>query len=99
MFMDENYVVIDSLKDVTLLQSGICDANGRVTQRSTYLSEVLMNEDFLENLRNGNAKQLGITTKFDTYNSGTQPVSIYTDTRLDVILAFRAKAKFKLNAQ
>ena len=99
MFMDENYVVIDSLKDVTLLQSGICDANGRVTQRSTYLSEVLMNEDFLENLRNGNANQLGITTKFDTYNSGTQPVSIYTDTRLDVILAFRAKAKFKLNAQ
>lgn len=97
MFMDENYVVVDSLKDVTLLQSGICDANGRVTQKSTYLSEVLMNEDLLTNLRNGNAIQLGIKTKFDTYNSGTQPVSIYTDTRLDVILAFRAKAKLKVN--
>ena len=97
MFMDENYVVVDSLKDVTLLQSGICDANGRVTQKSTYLSEVLMNEDLLTNLRNGKAIQLGIKTKFDTYNSGTQPVSIYTDTRLDVILAFRAKAKIKVN--
>lgn len=91
VFTDSLYKPIDSLVDVTLLQSAVVDANGRPTQPSENMSSFLMNDKMLDKLNDKNVKHIIIKTNFNSYNDGSQPVSIYTDCRLDISLAFRAK--------
>jgi hypothetical protein len=91
VFTDSLYNPIDSLVDVTLLQSAVVDANGRPTKATENMSTFLMNDKMLDKLNDKQVKHIIIKTNFSSYNDGSQPVSIYTDCRLDVSLAFRAK--------
>ncbi len=91
IFADQNYVKIDSLKDVTLLLSGEPDANGRVIKSTENMSSILLNRAQLIKLNDQKCKYILIKTKFNTYNSGNTPVSIYTDCKLDISIAFRGK--------
>jgi hypothetical protein len=86
-----NYIKIDSLKDVTLLLSGEPDANGRVIKSTENMSSILLNRSQLIKFNDQKCKYILIKTKFNTYNSGNTPVSIYTDCKLDISIAFRGK--------
>ena len=94
VFTNDQYVPIDSLKDVTLIVSGVPNSNGKVIQSSENLTSVLINQALLKKLDTLKNKYLLIKTKFNTFNSGNTPVSIYTDCKLDVSIAFRGKASF-----
>ncbi len=90
-FTDSLYNPIDSLKDVTLLVSGIANSNGKVVTPSENMSTFLLQKATLQKLDANKCKYIVFKTKFDTYNSGNTPVSIYTDCTLDVSIALRAK--------
>jgi len=91
IFTDSLYNPIDSLKDVTLLVSGIANSNGKVVTPSENMSTFLLQKETLQKLDADKCKFIVFKTKFDTYNSGNTPVSIYTDCSLDVSIALRAK--------
>ncbi len=91
VFTDSLYNPIDSLKDVTLLVSGIANSNGKVVTPSENLSTFLLQKQTLQKLDADRCKYIVFKTKFDTYNNGNTPVSIYTDCTLDVSIALRAK--------
>jgi hypothetical protein len=93
IFTDDKYVKIDSLVNVTLLKSGIPDGKGRVITTSENMTSFLMQNDMLKKLDTQKCKYILIKAKFNTYNMGTVPVSIYTDNKLDVSIAFRGKLK------
>lgn len=93
IFTDDKYAKIDSLMNVTLLKSGIPDANGRVITTSENMTSFLMKNELLGKLDAQKCKYIMIRVNFNTYNSGTVPVSIYTDSKLDVSIAFRGKIK------
>jgi hypothetical protein len=79
--------------NVTLLKSGIPDANGHVVTTSENMTSFLMQNDMLKKLDTQKCKYILIRANFNTYNAGTVPVSIYTDSKLDVSIAFRGKIK------
>ncbi len=91
IFTDSLYAPIDSLKDVTLLVSGIANSNGRVVTPSENMSSFLLEKQTLQKLDAEKCKYIIFKTKFDTYNNGNTPVSIYTDCTLDISIALRAK--------
>lgn len=91
IFTDSLYNPIDSLKDVTLLVSGIANSSGKVVTPSENMSTFLLQKQTLKKLDADRCKYIVFKTKFDTYNSGNTPVSIYTDCTLDVSIALRAK--------
>ncbi len=91
IFTDSLYNPIDSLKDVTLIVSGIANAKGKVVTASENMSTFLLQKQTLQKLDADKCKFIVFKTKFDTYNSGNTPVSIYTDCTLDVSIALRAK--------
>jgi len=91
VFTDSLYNPIDSLKDVTLLVSGIANSNGKVITPSENMSTFLLQKQTLQKLDADRCKYIVFKTKFDTYNNGNTPVSIYTDCTLDVSIALRAK--------
>jgi hypothetical protein len=93
IFTDDKYAKIDSLMNVTLLKSGIPDANGRVITTSENMTSFLMKNELLGKIDKQKCKFILIRANFNTYNSGTVPVSIYTDSKLDVSIAFRGKIK------
>ncbi len=93
IFTDDKYAKIDSLMNVTLLKSGIPDANGHVVTTSENMTSFLMQNDMLKKLDAQKCKYILIRANFNTYNAGTVPVSIYTDSKLDVSIAFRGKLK------
>jgi len=92
VFTDPNYLPIDSLKDVTLVVSGVPDANGKVIKSSENMTSVLLDKKMLTALDTKKCKFILIRTKLNSYNNGTTPVSIYTDCKLDISIAFRGKA-------
>lgn len=91
VFTDSLYNPIDSIKDVTLLVSGIANSNGKVVTPSENMSTFLLQKQTLQKLDADRCKFIVFKTKFDTYNNGNTPVSIYTDCTLDVSIALRAK--------
>jgi hypothetical protein len=91
VFTDSLYNPIDSLKDVTLLVSGIANSSGKVVTPSENMSTFLLQKQTLQKLDADRCKFIVFKTKFDTYNNGNTPVSIYTDCTLDVSIALRAK--------
>ncbi len=93
IFTDDKYAKIDSLMNITLLTSGIPDANGRVITFSENMTTFLMKNSLLKKLDDQKCKYIMIRANFNTYNSGNVPVSIYTDSKLDVSIAFRGKIK------
>ena len=92
VFTDSTYVPIDSLKDVTLVVSGEPDANGKVIKSSENMTSVLLDKKMLTALDTKKSKYILIKTKLNSYNNGNTPVSIYTDCKLDISIAFRGKA-------
>lgn len=90
-FTDVNYKSITKLIDVTLLNSAIADINGRPTTSSENMSVIALNNNTLKKLNDKKVEHIIIKTNFNTYNNGNQPVSLYTDCRLDISLAFRVK--------
>lgn len=91
VFADKNFTAIDSLKDVTLVVSGIPDANGKVIKISENMSSILLTRKQLIDFNNFKCKYILIKTKLNTYNNGNTPVSIFTDCKLDISIAFRGK--------
>lgn len=95
IFTDDKYTKIDSLMNITLLKSGIPDANGRVITASENMTSFLMQNNLLTKLDAQKCKYIFIKANFNTYNAGNVPVSLYTDSKLDVSIAFRGKLKIK----
>jgi hypothetical protein len=90
-FTDINYTSITKLSDVTLLSSAVVDINGRPTKTSENISVIALNNNTLKKLNEKKVEYIIIKTNFNTYDNGNQPVSIYTDCRLDISLALRLK--------
>ena len=90
IFTDSSYNVIDSLKDVTLLQSAIVDTDGKISESSENMSTFLMPGTMLDKLDSKRCSYILIRTNFNSYDNGNIPVSIYTSCKLEVSLAFRA---------
>ncbi|MCL9980291.1 MAG: hypothetical protein NBV77_02485 [Bacteroidia bacterium] len=90
-FTDINYKSITKLTDVTLLSSAVVDINGRPTKTSENISVIALNNNTLKKLNEKKVEYIIIKTNFNTYDNGNQPVSIYTDCRLDISLALRLK--------
>jgi len=95
IFTDDKYAKIDSLMNITLLKSGIPNANGRVITSSENMTSFLMQNNLLTKLDAQKCKYIFIKANFNTYNAGNVPVSLYTDSKLDVSIAFRGKLKIK----
>jgi hypothetical protein len=90
IFTDSAYKVIDSLVNVTLLQSAIVGTDGKITASSENMSTFLMPGAMLDKLDAKKCEYILIRTNFSSYDNGNVPVSIYTSCALDVSLAFRA---------
>jgi hypothetical protein len=90
IFTDSAYKVIDSLVNVTLLQSAIVGTDGKITASSENMSTFLMPGVMLDKLDAKKCEYILIRTNFSSYNNGNVPVSIYTSCALDVSLAMRA---------
>lgn len=90
IFTDSAYKVIDSLTEVTLLQSAVVDTDGKITSTSENMSTFLMPGTMLDKLDARKCEYIFIRTNFNSYDNGKVPVSIYTSCALDVSLAFRA---------
>lgn len=90
IFTDSAYDVIDSLTEVTLLQSAIVDTDGKITESSENMSTFLMPGAMLDKLDARKCQYIFIRTNFNSYDKGNVPVSIYTSCALDISLAFRA---------
>lgn len=95
IFTDDKFTKIDSLMNVTLLKSGIPDANGRVITSSENMTTFLLQNNLLTKLDAQKCTYIFIKANFNTYNAGNVPVSMYTDSKLDVSIAFRGKLKIK----
>ena len=90
IFTDSSYKVIDSLTEVTLIQSAIVDKDGKITETSENMSTFLMPGAMLDKLDARKCQYIFIRTNFNSYDNGNVPVSIYTSCALDISLAFRA---------
>ncbi len=90
IFTDSSYKVIDSLVNVTLLQSAVVDTDGRILKSSENMSTFLMPGEMLDKLDAKKCEYILIRTNFSSYDKGSIPVSIYTSCALDISLAFRA---------
>lgn len=90
IFTDSAYNRIDSLMNVTLLESAVVDNNGKITANSENMSTFLMNAEMLDKLDSKKSYYILLRTNFNSYDNGNVPVSIYTSCALDVSLAFRA---------
>lgn len=90
IFTDAQYNAIDSMVDVTLLESAVVDNQGQITSSSENLTTFLMNADMLDKLNTLKCENILIRTNFNSYENGKVPVSIFTSCTLDITLAFRA---------
>ncbi len=91
VFTDSSYKPIASFIDVSLLKSAEVDQNGRPNKSNENMSVFLLNGSTLKKLNDKMVKYIIIKTNFNSFDSGNKPVSIYTDCRLDISLALRAK--------
>lgn len=92
-FADANGIILDSLTNTTLIASGVPDATGKVVTRTENMTTFLLDKETLANVATENkyAQKLIFVTHFYTYNKGAQEVKIYTDNKLDIAIAIRAK--------
>lgn len=94
-FADTMGYVLDSLlKDDVLLASAIVGNNGRVTTATEKNTEIIYPEEKI--LRLKHVRKIYVKASTSTYKNGTQNVKIYSDYRLDLKIAGRAKLKFKI---
>jgi hypothetical protein len=96
VFADSSYSVIDSVMDISLLQSAIVNGQGKITASSNNLSTFTLTGSLLKKLDDRKVTYLFLKTKLNTYDQGNVPVSIFSDCALDISLAFRAIYKGEL---
>lgn len=90
IFADAQFNSIDSLIDVTLLESAVVDNQGTITSNTENMTTFLMEAEMLDKLNAQKCEHILIRTNFNSYDNGNVPVSIYTSCELDVTIAFRA---------
>lgn len=90
IFADSAYGLIDSVIDVSLLESAVVNSQGKITSSSNNLSTFTLNGALLKKLDERKVTYIFLKTKFNTYDQGNVPVSIFSDCALEVNLAFRA---------
>jgi len=90
IFTDAQYNTIDSLVDVTLLESAVVDNQGQITSSAENMTTFLMTAEMLDKLNALKCENILIRTNFNSYDNGNVPVSIFTSCTLDITLAFRA---------
>ena len=90
IFTDAQFNSIDSLMDVTLLESAVVDNQGTITSSTENMTTFLMEAEMLDKLNAQKCEHILIRTNFNTYDEGNVPVSIYTSCELDITIAFRA---------
>jgi hypothetical protein len=94
-FADTMGYVLDSLlQDDLLLASALVGNNGRVTTASEKTSEILYPEEKI--LRLKKVRKIYVKGTTSTFQNGSKNVKIYSDYRLDLKIAGRAKLKFKI---
>ncbi len=94
-FADSIGYVLDSLlQDDVVIASALVGANGRVTIASEKNIEVLYPEEKI--LRLKKVRKIYVKASTTTFQNGNQNVKIYSDYRLDLKIAGRAKLKFKI---
>jgi hypothetical protein len=94
-FADSLDNVLDSvLQDNILLASALVGSNGRVTTSTEKTTEILYPEEKI--LRLKRVRKMYVKASTSTFQNGSQNVKIYSDYRLDVKIAGRAKLKFKI---
>ena len=77
-----------------MLASALVGANGRVTTPTEKNTEILYPEEKI--LRLKKVRKIYVKASTSTFQNGTQNVKIYSDYRLDLKIAGRAKLKFKI---
>jgi hypothetical protein len=93
-FADTMGYVLDSLlQDDIILSSAIVGSNGRVTTATEKNTEILYPEEKIQRLKK--VRKIYVKATTSTYQNGSQNVKIYSDYRLDLKIAGRAKLKFK----
>jgi hypothetical protein len=94
-FADTMGYVLDSLlQDDVLLASATVGNNGRVTSPSEKYTEILYPEEKILGLKK--VRKIYVKASTSTFQGGTKNVKIYSDYRLDLKIAGRAKLKFKI---
>jgi hypothetical protein len=94
-FADSIGYVLDSLlQDDVVIASALVGANGRVTIASEKNIEVLYPEEKI--LRLKKVRKIYVKASTTTFQNGNQNVKIYSEYRLDLKIAGRAKLKFKI---
>lgn len=84
-FVDSNYVVVDSLiTNEAIIESGVLDASGKVTQASTLVTNMRYEHDRLQNLRD--VKYIFYRGTINTTNAATDLVRFYSYYKLDISL-------------
>lgn len=94
-FADTMGYVLDSLlKDDIILASALVGSNGRVTSATEKNTEINYPEEKI--LRLKKVRKIYVKGTTSTFQSGSKNVKIYSDYRLDLKIAGRAKLKFKI---
>lgn len=94
-FADTMGYVIDSLlKDDIILASALVGSNGRVTSATEKNTEINYPEEKI--LRLKKVRKIYVKGTTSTFQNGSKNVKIYSDYRLDLKIAGRAKLKFKI---
>jgi hypothetical protein len=87
------YVLDSLLQDDIILSSAIVGSNGRVTTATEKNTEIVYPEEKIQRLKK--VRKIYVKATTSTYQNGAQNVKIYSDYRLDLKIAGRAKLKFK----
>jgi hypothetical protein len=92
-FCNDQYQVLGTMKDITVVTSAIPDANGKPGKAGENTTVIRLDNALLKQigLENASASQIIFSTLFNTYDQGNQSVSIYTDCDLSIALGFRGK--------
>jgi hypothetical protein len=94
-FADTLGYVLDSLlQDDVILASALVGSNGRVTTATEKNTEIIYPEEKI--LRLKKVRKIYVKGSTNTYQNGSTNVKIYSDYRLDLKIAGRAKLKFKI---
>jgi len=94
-FADTMGYVLDSLlKDDIILASALVGSNGRVTSATEKNTEINYPEEKI--LRLKKVRKIYVKGTTSTFQNGSKNVKIYSDYRLDLKIAGRAKLKFKI---
>jgi hypothetical protein len=92
-FCNDQYQVLGTLKDITVVTSAIPDANGKPGTPGENTTVIRLDKALLKQigLKDAAASQVIFSTLFNTYDQGKQSVSIYSDCDLSIALGFRGK--------